>query len=80
MVLIHGRRSILRLLKIIRENYNNENVLHKRVLLAGDVKIIFTIKDNEGSTSYQKLRISKDGEFLDKWPEGFFEERDRELF
>lgn len=31
-------------------------------------------------TKFNRLRVSEDGDFLDEWPEGFFDERDEELF
>lgn len=76
----HSELIILRLLKIIRENYETENLLKKRALLAEDVSVVFATKDDAGVTTYKNLRISKEGDFLDKWPQGFFEERDQELF
>lgn len=76
----HSELIILRLLKIIRNNYQHDNKLEQRMLLADDVNVIFAKKDDRGVTTYQHLRISKDGDFLDKWPDGFFEERDLELF
>jgi predicted ATPase len=32
-----------------------------------------------GVTKVRRLRISEGGEFMDRWPDGFFPERDREL-
>jgi len=31
-------------------------------------------------TKFSRLRVSEDGDFLDEWPQGFFEERDDEVF
>jgi hypothetical protein len=30
--------------------------------------------------SFKPLRVSTDGDFIDRWPQGFFEEREEELF
>lgn len=76
----HSELLVLRMLKVIRQNYETRNLLKPRALLADDVNVIFSVKDNNGITTYKNLRISKNGDFLDKWPEGFFEERDQELF
>lgn len=76
----HSELIVLRMLKVIRKNYETKNLLKLRALLADDVNVIFAGKDGSGITTYQNLRISQDGDFLDKWPEGFFEERDQELF
>ena len=35
---------------------------------------------NNGSTNVTALRVSDEGDFLDRWPKGFFSERERELF
>ncbi|MGN5517907.1 DUF3696 domain-containing protein [Halopseudomonas sp. Lyrl_26] len=76
----HSELIVLRMLKVIRKNYETKNLLKERALLADDVNVIFAVKDEKGVTAYKHLRISKNGDFLDKWPEGFFEERDQELF
>ena len=31
-------------------------------------------------THFKRLRIDSDGDFEDEWPDGFFDERDEELF
>jgi predicted ATPase len=37
--------------------------------------------DNLGDgTTFQRLRIDEQGEFIDRWPMGFFSERAEELF
>lgn len=76
----HSELVVLRILKVIRKNYGTKNLLKERALLADDVNVIFAVKDCGGVTTYKHLRISKNGDFLDKWPDGFFEERDQELF
>ncbi len=38
------------------------------------------VEASEKGTKFTKLRVSDDGDFLDEWPDGFFEERDDELF
>ena len=46
-----------------------------------DTKVCILYIDNETeSTAVSKLRIGPDGEFLDRWPHGFFTERTKELF
>jgi len=34
----------------------------------------------DGGTSVKHLRVDSDGEFIDRWPRGFFAERAAELF
>ena len=45
-----------------------------------DVAVVYFDPSPEGVTTVKHLRISEDGEFLDRWPRGFFTERDGELF
>ena len=37
-------------------------------------------KTKEGTSNIVQLRLSEEGEFIDRWPNGFFTERDGELF
>ena len=43
------------------------------------VSVVF-IEQVDGEVRATRLRISESGEFVDRWPHGFFEERDDELF
>lgn len=76
----HSELLLLRLLKIIRHNSSCDSSLEPNLLLAEDLNVIFALKNKKGITTYKKLRVSKDGDFLDRWPGGFFEERDLEIF
>jgi len=44
------------------------------------LSVIYVERATDGSPKFHPLRIDERGEFLDVWPEGFFEERDPELF
>jgi hypothetical protein len=44
------------------------------------LSVIYVERAEDGSPKFHALRIDERGEFLDVWPEGFFEERDPELF
>jgi len=44
------------------------------------VKVYYFNPSNDGFTEVKKLRIDRFGEFQDRWPKGFFTERDAELF
>ncbi|EOA7998664.1 DUF3696 domain-containing protein [Escherichia coli] len=41
---------------------------------------VIVFEDNNGSTVTRKIDITDDGDFKQKWPKGFFEERRGELF
>jgi len=65
----HSEHLILRLQRLIRNQQLN----------ASDVSVIYVMKDEEGSHCYP-LRLDSQGEFIDAWPEGFFEEGFKEMF
>ena len=53
----------------------------KQRISADDVWVAYTTRKRDDGRSYvHRLRMNKDGEFLDYWPEGFFPERSTELF
>jgi predicted ATPase len=70
----HSEHLILRLLKLIRKKvYENFN--------ADDLSILYFHPDPiKNSSSIKTIRVTEDGDFLDKWPDGFFEERYKDLF
>lgn len=84
----HSEHLILRLLRRIRETTEGgvqdhlpfeDDVQHDFTLVKEDVSVIYA-DASKGSTRFRRLRITEDGEFLDKWPKGFFVERRKELF
>lgn len=65
----HSENIILRLQKLIR----------KRILSSQDVTVIYVDKTEEGSIC-SHLRLNENGDFIDNWPNGFFEESFEEMF
>lgn len=65
----HSEALILRLQKLIR---NKE-------LKPEDIAVIYVEKDG-GESICKELRLDENGDFLDAWPGGFFEEGYREMF
>jgi predicted ATPase len=65
----HSEHLLLRVLRRIRQG----------TLAPGDVSVLYVDAGDSGS-SVQELRLDSRGEFLDEWPNGFFEERIDELF
>ena len=49
-------------------------------LFADEVVVIYVKKNEDNLTTFKHLRLAEDGEFIDRWPDGFFTERDKELF
>ncbi len=65
----HSEHLILRLQRRIR----GQQVRHE------DVSIFYITRES-GESFVHKLRLDEAGDFIDNWPEGFFEERYEEMF
>lgn len=65
----HSENIILRLQKLIR----------KGELKKEDLAVIYFDKTTKGSVA-KELRLNDRGEFIDPWPNGFFEESFKEMF
>lgn len=67
----HSELFILRLCKLIG------NPAHP--ITVADISVNYLCKE-DGQTVIHPIRVDETGEFLDRWPQGFFEERSSELF
>jgi predicted ATPase len=83
----HSEHLMLRLLRRIRETTQSDfsdwpEELKKACpngIRPEDVAVIY-VQPGEDGAQVQNLRINEHGEFIDEWPQGFFEERIREIF
>ncbi|MGR0161092.1 DUF3696 domain-containing protein [Paenarthrobacter nitroguajacolicus] len=66
----HSEHLLLRMQRRIREGS----------LDPGQVSILYVDQGPSGEAIIQKLRMKADGEFMDEWPNGFFDDRLAELF
>lgn len=74
----HSEHLILRILRRIRETA--EGNLHDNIALTPtDVSVCY-VNPESGESVPRTLRINERGEFIDRWPKGFFDERHEELF
>ncbi|OCR01475.1 hypothetical protein BCD67_18430 [Oscillatoriales cyanobacterium USR001] len=65
----HSEHLMLRLQKLIR----------KGELKPDDVSVIYVDRGSDGSKCLH-LRLDEEGDFIDEWPDGFFEEDFNEIF
>lgn len=65
----HSEHLVLRIQRLIRRGE----------LKPSDVSVLYVSRDEHGSWC-SPLRLDSDGDFIDEWPGGFFEEGYRELF
>lgn len=75
----HSEHLLLRLLRRIRETSDNELPPGAPALHPDDVSVTYLEPSEFGIVMHQ-LRVDESGEFVDRWPRGFFEERAGELF
>jgi predicted ATPase len=78
----HSEHLLLRVLRRIREQHEKENIspIWQDLEIHPDNICVVYVWQKNGSTNAQRLKITDEGEFMDKWPNGFFEERAEELF
>ncbi len=79
----HSEHLLLRLLRRIREAGAAEvpkDQEERPRLSPHHVGVIYVQREEDGAVRFVPLAIDDKGEFLDVWPEGFFDERLRELY
>ena len=86
MLETHSEHLLLRFLRRIRETTENgvqrlvpQEALDAQKLTPDDLAINF-IEQGEEGLSCLPIRVDADGDLIDQWPHGFFEERIEELF
>jgi hypothetical protein len=79
LVETHSEHIMLRLLRRIRETSENELPPGAPSLMPDQVAVIY-FEPTAEALKLTPLRIAADGDFIDRWPRGFFEERGEELF
>lgn len=75
----HSEHIMLRLLRRIREQTDGDLPPGVTGLENDDLSVIYVESTAEG-VRFRPLRVSDDGDFIDRWPHGFFDERAEELF
>ncbi len=75
----HSEHIMLRLLRRIREKTENELPPGIEGISPDDLAVIYVESGLDG-VEFRLLRVDEEGEFRDRWPDGFFDERAEELF
>jgi hypothetical protein len=75
----HSEHIMLRLLRRIRETTEGALPPGLDQLLPKHLSVVYVEGDENGARFYP-LRVDSEGEFMDRWPKGFFGERGKELF
>lgn len=76
----HSEHILLRIMKRIRQTNSDALRAGAYQIESEKVSIIYCEPSPDGTTRAISLRLNSEGEFIGRWPRGFFAERDRELF
>lgn len=75
----HSEHLMLRFLRRIRET-SEETLPPGKAPLKPDDLAVYYIEQGEKGIAMMPVRINDEGDFVDRWPKGFFSERMEELF
>jgi predicted ATPase len=75
----HSEHLLLRIMRRMRETYNNELPEGLPPVRPEDVSVLFVEADSQGSI-VREMPLNKRGELVKAWPGGFFEEELDEIF
>jgi predicted ATPase len=76
----HSEHLLLRILRRIRQTSEGKVRAREFQCQPEAVAVLYFSPQGDGSTRIHQLRVTRGGDFMDRWPDGFFEERSRELF
>ena len=76
----HSEHFLLRILRRIRQSCSQKKPVKELRWDPNDLSVLYFEPRMDGSSTVRRLRVDVDGDFLDRWPDGFFSERDKELF
>jgi hypothetical protein len=79
MVETHSEHIVLRFLRRIRDSYKDP-LLHTSLTLYPTELALIYVKPEADKSKVFLIRVDSSGEFIDGWPEGFFDERDEDLW
>ena len=76
----HSEHLLLRVLRRIRQTHSGKVTDPELRCSPEAVSVLYFDPQEDGGTHVYPLRISRGGDFMDRWPSGFFEEREQEFF
>lgn len=79
LVETHSEHIMLRLLRRIRETAEGELPPGAPSLTPDALSVVY-VETTDDNVNFRPLRIDEEGEFIDRWPYGFFDQRAEELF
>lgn len=76
----HSEHLLLRILRRIRQTCAGKVQDRELQCQPEAVVVLYFAPQSDGTTQVHQLRVTRGGDFMDRWPDGFFEERSGELF
>jgi len=76
----HSEHLLLRILRRVRQTSEGKVLDRELQCQPEAIAVLYFSPQPDGSTQVHQLRVTRGGDFMDRWPDGFFEERSRELF
>jgi predicted ATPase len=73
----HSEHLILRLRKRVRQTTDEELPAGLKPVDKDDISIVY-LEPSENGVTARRIKLDEDGEFMSKWPQGFFSERREE--
>lgn len=80
MIETHSEQLLLRLLRRIRETFEDELEDEALHFEPSDIGVFFITMGENGGTQITQLPVDETGDIRGQWPKGFFDERAEELF
>ena len=75
----HSEHLLLRIMKLLKTSNSRAGKAIKTITFE-NVCVLYFQPKGDGTTSVKRLRVGPDGQLIDRWPGGFFEERYKDLF
>jgi len=75
----HSEHFILRMLRRVRESFRDQLLHSSLTLQSKDFSLIYFQPKGDYSEIHL-IRVTESGEFVDSWPDGFFDERDEDIW
>jgi AAA15 family ATPase/GTPase len=75
----HSEHIVLRLLRRIRDSFKDP-LLHSSLTLYPNELSLIYVKPEPDRSRIFLIRVNESGDFIDGWPDGFFDDRDEDLW
>jgi predicted ATPase len=74
----HSEHFVMRLLRRLRDSYRDELLHTSLTVYPQDLGLIYFLVVDDKTEIYE-IRVSESGGFIDRWPDGFFDDLDEDL-